>query len=249
MKKHILHVFIYMCPFFIEAQNSLPVVDVKQDDRRFSYKQLILPAGLITAGAVLKIPSVEDDLQKSVRWATGEKFKTKIDDYTQYVPVVAIFSGDLLGFKARHNYKQRAFNSIISSLITGSVIYVGKSGFKSLRPDHSTSNSFPSGHSALAFNLATLQFLEYKDSNIWYASSGYIFAAATACLRVTNNRHWVGDVLTGAGLGIGIAVVVNHWGPLSKFTHGDIFNKRISLIGYPVIDKNAYGAGVVISIK
>jgi hypothetical protein len=248
MKKHILLILIYMGPFCIKAQDSLYTSDKKEDNRRFNYKQLILPAGLIAAGAVLKIPSVEDNLQHNVRYFAGEKFKTKIDDYTQYVPLVAIFSGELLGFKSQHNYKQRAANVIVSSLITGSIIYIGKSSFGSLRPDNSTHNSYPSGHSALAFNLATLQFLEYKNSNMWYASSGYVFALATALMRVGNNRHWCGDVLTGAGLGIGIAILVDYWSPFSKFTATKISGKQISVRGYPMINQNTYGVGVTIDI-
>lgn len=249
MKKFILLVLIYICPFVVKAQDSVAVFEVKQEERRFNYKQLIVPVGLISAGAILKIPSIEDNLQRNARSVVGVNFKTQVDNYTQYVPLVAIFSGNLLGFKSKHNYKQMATNVIVSSVITGSIVYAGKSSFGSLRPDKSGKNSYPSGHSTLAFNLATLQFLEYKDSNIWYASSGYVFAAATGIMRICNNKHWSGDVLTGAGLGIGIAVLVNYWSPLSNLNHMDVFNKRVSLTGYPMIDQNAYGAGVVIDIK
>jgi hypothetical protein len=38
-------------------------------------------------------------------------------------------------------------------------------------------------------------FQEYKDSNLWYASSGFVFATATAILRIANNKHYSSDVL------------------------------------------------------
>ena len=203
----------------------------------------------MAAGAVLKIPSVQDNLQRNARNAFGEKFKTKIDDYIQYAPAALVFTGHSLGFQSQHNYKQMATNIAVSSLITGSLIYIGKNGFGSLRPDESARTSYPSGHSTLAFNLATLQFLEYHNSNFWFASSGYLFAAATAILRVGNNRHWSGDILTGAGLGIGIAILVNYWSPFSKFNSEKVSHKKLSVTGYPMIDQNAYGVGVLININ
>ena len=36
----------------------------------------------------------------------------------------------------------------------------------------------------------------------WIGIGGYVMAASTGALRVYNNKHWVGDVAFGAGLGI-----------------------------------------------
>ena len=36
----------------------------------------------------------------------------------------------------------------------------------------------------------------------WYSVAGYGVATATGVMRVLNNRHWVSDVLSGAGIGI-----------------------------------------------
>ena len=36
----------------------------------------------------------------------------------------------------------------------------------------------------------------------WYSVAGYGLATATGVMRVLNNRHWVSDVLSGAGIGI-----------------------------------------------
>jgi hypothetical protein len=32
---------------------------------------------------------------------------------------------------------------------------------------------------------------------LWYASSGFVFATATAILRIANNKHYSSDVLAG----------------------------------------------------
>lgn len=247
MKKNFLFVFIYLLSFLSKAQDSIAIVI--SHEKKIPYKQLILPTGLIAAGAILKIPSLEDNLQNKSKNIFGNNFKTKVDDHMLYFPAILIFAGPILGFESQHNYKQMATNVVVSSLVTGSIIYVSKKSFGSLRPDQSSKTSYPSGHSALAFNLATLQFLEYQNSNIWYAYSGYLFATATAVLRVGNNRHWAGDVLTGAGIGIGVAVLVNYWSPFSKLNSQKIINKQLSIMGYPMISQNTYGVGVLLNIN
>jgi membrane-associated phospholipid phosphatase len=43
---------------------------------------------------------------------------------------------------------------------------------------------------------------EYQDVSAWYGIAGYLVAIETGALRIYNNKHWVGDVAFGAGLGI-----------------------------------------------
>ena len=47
-----------------------------------------------------------------------------------------------------------------------------------------------------------MAYKEFKDSNPWLAYSGYALATLVAGSRLYNNRHWVSDVLAGAGFGI-----------------------------------------------
>jgi membrane-associated phospholipid phosphatase len=70
------------------------------------------------------------------------------------------------------------------------------------RPDGTNALSFPSGHTATAFASAEFMRMEYKDVSPWYGIAGYAAAATTGYLRMYNNRHWLGDVLAGAGIGI-----------------------------------------------
>lgn len=51
---------------------------------------------------------------------------------------------------------------------------------------------------------------EYKDVSIWYGIAGYTIAAGTGIFRIYNNKHWVGDVAFGAGLGI-LSTKVAYW--------------------------------------
>lgn len=73
---------------------------------------------------------------------------------------------------------------------------------KKNRPDNSSNNSFPSGHTATAFMCATILHKEYGMISPWFSFGGYTFAGLTGITRQLNNRHWIGDVLVGAGIGM-----------------------------------------------
>lgn len=243
----LLLVFVAL-PF--QAQDTLSAVTpVKIEKKELSYKKFIIPAGLIAAGSILKIHSLQQNLQNNSQKIVHRNFRTKVDNYIQYMPAVLIFAGNPLGFQSKNTYLQMEKNTLISSMITGSLVFICKRSFRDMRPDNSARNSFPSGHSALSFTLATIQFLEYKDSNFWYAASGFVFSSATALMRVANNRHWNGDVLTGAGLGVTVALIVDHWNPLSKFSF-HTSDKKLSFISYPVVaPNNTFGLGISMNIQ
>lgn len=67
------------------------------------------------------------------------------------------------------------------------------------RPDHSSRNSFPSGHAADTFAFATA--LE-RHLGWRYAAPAYIFASYVAVSRMPANRHWLSDAVFGASVGI-----------------------------------------------
>ena len=72
-----------------------------------------------------------------------------------------------------------------------------------MRPDGSTANSWPSGHTATSFVGATILHKEYGlTRSPWFSVAGYGVATATGVMRILNNRHWISDVLSGAGIGI-----------------------------------------------
>jgi membrane-associated phospholipid phosphatase len=71
----------------------------------------------------------------------------------------------------------------------------------------SGAGSFPSGHTATAFAMATT--LGDAVGNPWVSGGLYLFAAGTAWSRVYDARHWPSDVFVGAALGITSAKLVN----------------------------------------
>ena len=59
---------------------------------------------------------------------------------------------------------------------------------REMRPNGSRRNSFPSGHTTVAFIGAELLWQEYKDTSPWIGIGGYVIAASTGALRVYNNK-------------------------------------------------------------
>lgn len=61
-------------------------------------------------------------------------------------------------------------------------------------------SAFPSGHATLAFAAATVYAKEYRNVPIVPIIS-YSLASLISLSRITENRHWATDILTGAALG------------------------------------------------
>ena len=92
-----------------------------------------------------------------------------------------------------------AFSAALMAISVNAIKYTAKVQ----RPDGSNYKSFPSGHTATAFMTATMLHKEYGLTiSPWISVAGYSVAAATGISRQFNNRHWLSDVLVGAGIGI-----------------------------------------------
>lgn len=61
-------------------------------------------------------------------------------------------------------------------------------------------SSFPSGHTTVAFAAATVFALEYKDKP-WVPVLSYTAASLIGLSRITENKHWLTDIIAGAALG------------------------------------------------
>ncbi len=124
------------------------------------------------------------------------------DDYLQYAPIVAVYGLNAFGVKGKNNFGNRTALLIKSELLVGVLTYSLKRITAVPRPDTGQPTSFPSGHTAQAFAAATFMSKEYGHKSIWYSIGAYTVATGVGTMRVMNNRHWVSDVLVGAGIGI-----------------------------------------------
>ena len=130
-------------------------------------------------------------------------FKTGIDDYTQYFGPAMTVGLKLGGYEGRSDWPRLFASAAMSYGLMAALVNGIKYTAKEMRPDGSQANSWPSGHTATSFVGATLLHKEYGlTRSPWFSVAGYGVATATGVMRVLNNRHWVSDVMSGAGIGI-----------------------------------------------
>ncbi|MEM4658498.1 MAG: phosphatase PAP2 family protein [Candidatus Methanosuratincola sp.] len=102
---------------------------------------------------------------------------------------------------------------ILTQIATGTL----KLSVRRERPDGSSPLSFPSGHASATFALAsTLQTFYGGRVGI----PAYAFASYVALSRLSENKHFLSDVLVGAALGsvVGRGVALAHKRQISPFT-------------------------------
>lgn len=136
--------------------------------------------------------------------------KLGFDNYLQYLPAVTPVVLNLCGVEGRHDMKKLLLLEGGSYLLGSGWLNAFKYGFAKERPDYSANNSFPSGHTFTAFVGAEIIRREYGKEYPWLAVAAYGVATVVGVMRVYNNRHWAGDVLAGAGLGI-LSTTLVYW--------------------------------------
>jgi len=204
-----INVFILIFLRFSAFSQS---VDSLQKDLRFSVPQLYAPSGLILTGFIANGHSRES-IKNEIAEERKEHipgFRTKLDDYLQFSPLVAAYGLDAIGVKSKTDIVNRSIILIKGEILAISTVTVMKKAFHILRPDGSTYNSFPSGHTTQAFAAATFLSEEYKGTYKWMPYASYTLASSVGILRVANNRHYISDVLVGAGLGF-LSMKVAYW--------------------------------------
>jgi hypothetical protein len=198
--------------FNISRTDSIRINAARPNALGFTVKQLYAPAALIVSGFIANGHSRES-IKNEVAEERNEHiphFKTSLDDYLQFSPLAVAYGLDAFGLKSKTDLLNR---SVI--LLKGEVLAIGtttvlKRAFHTLRPDGSTHNSFPSGHTTQAFAAATFLSEEYKDRLPWMPYASYMVASTVGFLRVANNRHYISDVLVGAGIGY-LAMKTAYW--------------------------------------
>lgn len=136
--------------------------------------------------------------------------KRTFDNQLQYLPALTPVVLNLCGVKGRHDFKRLLILEGGSYLLGMGWLNAFKYGIGIERPDQSAKNSFPSGHTCTAFTGAEVLRREYGKEYPWIAVAGYTVATVVGLMRIYNNRHWAGDVLAGAGLGI-LSTTLVYW--------------------------------------
>lgn len=163
---------------------------------------------LAVSGIIVKR---RDDRYRSLRNEFAPRFNYHYDDYLQFAPGALMIGLKAGGVEGRSSWGRMLVSDGFSAVICATLINSLKYSTKVLRPDGTTYNSFPSGHTAVAFMTATMLHKEYGlTRSPWYSIGGYSLALATGVSRQLNNRHWVSDVMVGAAIGI-FSAELGYW--------------------------------------
>lgn len=213
----------------------------------FKYKSLIIPSVLIGYGVIgqesLTLKDIDNRTKNEFREHDDKKFN--IDDFSQYSPFVSVYALNAMGIQGKHDFKDRTIVLGTAYLLMGGSVNILKKTTKVTRPDGSSSTSFPSGHTATAFMGAEFLYQEYKDISVWYGVAGYVVAAGTGLFRLHNEKHWLTDIATGAGIGI-LSTKIAYW--LHPIIKKSIFKDKEKTTGIvmPFYNGREYGLGLTL---
>ncbi|MFK8044580.1 MAG: phosphatase PAP2 family protein [Crocinitomicaceae bacterium] len=247
MKLVLLFILLFSISAFSQQDNKIPRfekinwrgegIDLKMNSIK---KKMVIPSILMISGLSLNTIPTKTKLQDFIR-EPFNGYSTNLDDFIQYAPIVMMYSSDLFKIPARNSIWNQTKYLFISELVTGTIVQVLKHTTKIARPNSNTLTAFPSGHTAQAFVAGQVLFHEFYRTRPLLGLSGFIFASSTGALRVVNNRHWVPDVLMGAGIAIFVTNLVYHFEPFKNWDPFTKFEKDLSLFVSPVIQNDNYG--------
>ncbi|MCM1502136.1 MAG: phosphatase PAP2 family protein [Bacteroidales bacterium] len=170
---------------------------------------------------------------RQLRFNAAPAFRYRYDDYIQYSPAVLMAGLKAFGYKGRSSWGRMLVSDAFSAAVMAGAVNGLKYSVRRLRPDNTSRNSFPSGHTATAFMAATMLHKEYGWRSPWFSIGGYTVATVTGISRMLNNRHWMSDVLAGGAIGIGSV-------HLGYFLSDLIFKEKYLYDGYEKPDMFAY---------
>ena len=153
------------------------------------------------------------------RYPTSQYWRSTSNS-AYYVAGAASFGTLIYGFASNNaTIKRNATETFINLGASVLVTHLIKIGVNRTRPadrypdeifvNTPTHNqSFPSGHTSLAFATATTLSMQYKK---WYVTiPAYAWASSVAYSRMYLGKHYPTDVLAGAAVGIGTSLA-GHW--------------------------------------
>ncbi len=173
--------------------------------RLFRATYLGLP---LTAGGLLE--KHYDSKFRRLRNDFMPEFSRPLDNYTQLAPAAVMLGMKVAGVPSRSSWGRMIASDVLSTALMAGMVQGLKSATHVVRPDGSNNQSFPSGHTATAFMTATMLSKEYGHLSPWISVGAYSVATGTGLMRMANNKHWLSDVMVGAGIGI-LSTEFGYW--------------------------------------
>ncbi|MFC1618506.1 phosphatase PAP2 family protein [Candidatus Neomarinimicrobiota bacterium] len=112
-----------------------------------------------------------------------------------------IYLADRVFGYAGQDTRQRLGFTFSSLLSVSIVTYILKPSIGRERPNGRGNLSFPSGHTSFTFGIAEVIRTLYGNRA---GTLFYLMALNTGISRIHDNKHYLSDVIAGAGLGVGI---------------------------------------------
>ncbi|MCC9136503.1 phosphatase PAP2 family protein [Pontibacter silvestris] len=235
----------------LSANDSSSLADEIKQNLHPLVRKAIVPSILIGWGATHMDDEGLFEGSEGLRSAVQRNysnFYTTIDDHTTFAPVLMAVGLKLAGVKGEHHFTEQAVLLGMTYFLNRSITNNLKSITKVNRPDGLSNDAFPSAHTSTAFAYATFFHKEYGRQSIWYSIAGYSFATATGVMRILNDRHWLSDVLAGAGIGILSAEVAYLIYPLLQRKIVNSFKEKEKLSIAPFYSQGAGGIAVLYRI-
>jgi membrane-associated phospholipid phosphatase len=156
-------------------------------------------------------------LSQSVKSIKNKFYDTVFDGFNELGDGMFVLAADSVFFACGGEKGKKAAQSIVEGIaVSGAISYAGKVIFGRLRPSATDNplafhmfnfadNSYPSGHTTVAFVCATIIGDRYDIGWITYPA-----AALTGAARIYKNAHWPSDVLLGAVIGVVTGKIINN---------------------------------------
>ena len=162
----------------------------------------ILPLAMTAVGSAWQDYALKDDVIR-----TGQTEPSRwTSDMMLYIPS-ALMLGTYVFLPLAYGKETDCVRRLLLDASAGLALEVSlvsalKYSMGRQRPDASDDYSFPSGHTATTFFAATMLHKEYGGISPWISVAGYGIATGIGLSRIAADKHWMSDVLTGAGIGI-----------------------------------------------
>lgn len=192
--RHFFLLFIFICSSVVRSQEVLsvkPVLTKLSDSTSLS----LLAAGTLST---LLIEPYDDRIRDD--WRNHQQMSESAADIGDFLGT-GIASVMIMGGQYLFDPREESWRSHARALIwETTAVYVMKYSFGRQRPGNSRNyQSFPSGHTAVAFATATSLAYSYG----WkMAVISYPIAAFVGASRWADDAHWGSDVIAGAFVGI-----------------------------------------------
>ncbi len=180
-------------------------IDLITQSRLFRATYVGLP--LVVGGLIEKR---QDHKFRGLRNDFLPHFRRNADNYTQFLPAALMAGMKVADVPSRSSWGRMLLSDALSAALMTTVVQVSKNTTHVWRPDGSNNHSFPSGHTATAFMTAAMLSKEYGHLSPWLSVGAYTVASATGLMRMANNKHWLSDVMVGAGVGI-LSTEFGYW--------------------------------------